>query len=27
MIGYFEVGFNPKLDIPDMMGVGRKQLE
>jgi hypothetical protein len=27
MIGYFEVGFNPKLDIPDMMGVGRKQFE
>ena len=21
MIGYFEVGFNPKLDIPDMMGM------
>jgi hypothetical protein len=27
MIGYFEVGFNPKLDIPDMMGVRRKQFE
>jgi hypothetical protein len=27
MIGYFEVGFNPKLDLPDMMAVGRRRLE
>lgn len=27
MIGYFEVGFTPKLDLPDVMGRGRKQLE
>jgi len=27
MIGYFEIGFNPKLDLPDMMGANRKQLE
>ena len=27
MIGYFEIGFNPKLDLPDMMGYGRRQLE
>ena len=27
MIGCFEVGFNPKLDLPDMMGVGRRRLE
>jgi hypothetical protein len=27
MIGYFEIGFNPKLDLPDMMGAGRRQLE
>ncbi len=27
MIGYFEVGFNPKMDLPDVMGRGHKQLE
>jgi len=27
MIGYFEIGFNPKLDLPDMMGGNRRQLE
>jgi hypothetical protein len=27
MIGYFEVGFSPKLDLPDTLVSGRKQLE
>src|ERR1700681_3042983 len=27
MIGYFEIGFNPTLDLPDMMGGNRRQLE
>jgi hypothetical protein len=27
MIGYFEIGFTPDKDLPDMMGYGRKQLE
>jgi len=27
MIGYFEIGFSPKLDLPDMLGANRKQLE
>jgi hypothetical protein len=27
MIGYFEIGFNPKMDVTAMTGAGRKQLE
>jgi hypothetical protein len=27
MIGYFEIGFPPKLDLPDMLGGNLRQLE